>query len=92
MLKKRCIFGPITIVGFLTLGFLGILQIINNPQILLALNPYYAINFFISHHIIGFVALGAIVLAVTGTEGIYTDMGHFGKNLLELHGFFLFAA
>ena len=82
-------FGPITIIWFLTLGFLGILQIINNPQILLALNPYYAINFFINHHIIGFVALGAIVLAVTGTEGIYTDMGHFGKKPIRIAWFFL---
>ena len=82
-------FGPITIIWFLTLGFLGILQIIDNPQILLALNPYYAINFFINHHIIGFVALGAIVLAVTGTEGIYTDMGHFGKKPIRIAWFFL---
>ena len=83
-------FGPITIVWFLTLGFLGILQIITNPQILLALNPYYAINFFINHHIIGFVALGAIVLAVTGTEGIYTDMGHFGKKPIRIAWFSCF--
>ena len=73
-------FGPITIIWFLTLGFLGILQIINNPQILLALNPYYAINFFINHHIIGFVALGAIVLAVTGTERHIYRHGSFWKK------------
>jgi len=71
-------FGPIMIVWFLTLGALGISSIINNPQVLMAVNPLYGLSFLASHPVVGFITLGAVVLAVTGGEALYADMGHFG--------------
>lgn len=72
------LFGPVMLVWFLTLGILGIIHIAGNPRVLLALNPYYAIDTFIRFPGTSFVLLGAVVLAVTGAEALYTDMGHFG--------------
>jgi KUP system potassium uptake protein len=71
-------FGPIMIVWFLTLGALGIGSIVNNPQVLMAVNPLYGLSFLANHPVAGFVTLGAVVLAVTGGEALYADMGHFG--------------
>ncbi len=72
-------FGPIMLLWFGTLGVLGIINITHDPHILKALNPSYAIHFFASQPWIAFVALGAVVLAVTGAEALYADMGHFGR-------------
>jgi KUP system potassium uptake protein len=72
-------FGPITLVWFASLVALGLPHIIDNPSVLAALNPLHALRFFAEHHWVGFVALGAVVLAVTGGEALYADMGHFGK-------------
>jgi KUP system potassium uptake protein len=73
------LFGPITLLWFLTLAVLGTLQIIDNPGVLRGLSPYYAFRFIADHPGTTFLALGAVVLAVTGTEALYTDMGHFGR-------------
>jgi len=73
------IFGPVMVLWFLCLAALGIAQIIKNPQVLLALNPQYAAMFFIHHGVAAWLALGAVVLAVTGGEALYADMGHFGR-------------
>jgi KUP system potassium uptake protein len=73
-------FGPIIVVWFLVLALLGILQIVENPRILLALNPLYAINLFIATPWLAFALLGAVFLAVTGAEALYADMGHFGRK------------
>ncbi len=78
------LFGPITVVWFGVLGVLGLINLWGNSFILNAFNPSYAINFFINNRITGFIALGAVVLAITGTEGIYTDMGHFGKKPIRI--------
>lgn len=76
-------FGPIMVLWFLTLGVLGLLEIIKHPLVLLAINPYYAVTFFIHNQWLGFLALGAIVLVVTGAEALYADRGHFGPLSLR---------
>ena len=73
------LFGPVMIVWFLTIGACGINGIADHPEILKALSPTYAIDFFFSHFTIAFFALAAVVLAVTGAEALYADMGHFGR-------------
>lgn len=73
-------FGPVMIVWFAILAILGLPHVISNPQILGALLPSYALAFFISHPFIAFVAMGAVVLAITGAEALYADMGHFGRS------------
>jgi len=77
--KVGKVFGPVMILWFTVLGLLGISQIIKNPTILYACNPYYAVQFFIEHGATAWLALGAVVLAVTGGEALYADMGHFGR-------------
>jgi KUP system potassium uptake protein len=74
------LFGPITLLWFFVLLVLGLVQIVQTPQVLAALLPLYAIDFAIRHEFIAFVALGAVTLAVTGAEALYTDMGHFGRT------------
>jgi len=74
------VFGPVMCVWFTVIALLGVRMIVHAPQILMALNPYYAVRFFHSHGIAAFLALGGVVLAVTGTEALYADMGHFGKT------------
>ena len=71
-------FGPIMIVWFLTLAGLGLRSIFDNPHVLMAINPAYGLGFIAAHPGLGFVALGAVVLSVTGGEALYADMGHFG--------------
>ncbi|QOY62355.1 potassium transporter Kup [Lysobacter sp. H21R4] len=74
------VFGPITGTWFLSLAALGVLNITHAPQVLHALNPMWAVEFFLVHQWHGIFILGAVVLAVTGGEAIYTDMGHFGAK------------
>jgi KUP system potassium uptake protein len=74
------LFGPVMVIWFLVLGALGVYGIIRQPQVLQALNPYWAAQFFISHPGIGITILGAVVLALTGAEALYADMGHFGRK------------
>ncbi len=78
------LFGPVTMVWFAVLALLGIVNIAREPAVFEAVNPAYAIAFFADNRFAGFLALGAVVLAITGTEGIYTDMGHFGKKPIRL--------
>ncbi len=80
-------FGPIMLTWFLVLAVLGILNIIRTPEVLFALNPYYAFHFFATHGTYGFLVLGAVVLAVTGAEALYADMGHFGRSPIRLAWF-----
>ncbi len=81
------IFGPIMIVWFSTLAILGIVNILKFPQIFYALNPEYAINFFIQNGYKGFLILGSVVLCITGGEALYADMGHFGRKPIQLSWF-----
>jgi KUP system potassium uptake protein len=78
------LFGPITMVWFLTLAVLGVLNIAKNPGILVALNPIYAIEFFFIDKWVAFLTLGTVVLALTGAEALYADMGHFGKKPIRI--------
>lgn len=80
-------FGPIVLVWFATLGTMGVVNIIENPGILAALNPLYALRFLYNNSWLAFVALGAIFLAFTGAEALYADMGHFGKRPVRLAWF-----
>jgi len=74
------VFGPVMCVWFAALALLGVYHIVREPQVLAALSPAYAIHFFQTHGRGAFIALGGVVLAVTGTEALYADMGHFGRN------------
>ena len=78
------LFGPVMCVWFVTLAILGIVEIIHNPSVLRALNPLYAANLFVIEGWTAFLALGAVVLAVTGAEALYADMGHFGPRPIRL--------
>lgn len=78
------LFGPIIVVWFATLGGVGLLQIMAEPRILLALNPMYGIAFLIDRGPMVFAAFGTIVLVLTGAEALYADMGHFGKKPIRL--------
>jgi KUP system potassium uptake protein len=73
-------FGPIMVLWFLVIATLGGVEIVNQPRILLALNPFYGLSFFVADPLRGFILLGAVVLAVTGAEALYADMGHFGAQ------------
>jgi KUP system potassium uptake protein len=77
-------FGPVMSVWFFTLGCLGAWHIASTPSILLALNPMYAVALFKEHALISFIALGSVVLALTGAEALYADMGHFGKRPIRI--------
>jgi KUP system potassium uptake protein len=83
------VFGPIILLWFFALGFFGVLQILENPQVLAALNPIYAFDFFQQTGWVGFFVLGAVVLVVTGGEALYADMGHFGRKPIRLAWFFV---
>ncbi len=76
------VFGPVMAVWFLTIGLLGANQVIANPDVLNAINPVQAARFFISDPVQAFFTLGTVVLAVTGAEALYADMGHFGRTAI----------
>ena len=85
------LFGPVTLAWFLALGAAGIYGIAQHPAILLALNPLHALAFLTGHAAESFVVLGAVVLAVTGAEALYADMGHFGRGPVRIALFGLVA-
>ena len=93
MIQKRgttrvgAMFAPIMLFYFVVLAVLGIIHILQTPAILWALNPWYAAQFFLTDKWLGFLALGSVVLAVTGSEALYSDMGHFGRGPLRLSWF-----
>ncbi len=82
--KVGRVFAPITIVWFAALAVLGVVNILHEPEVLQAVNPLWAARFFMEHSFGGVFILGAVVLAVTGGEAIYTDMGHFGARPIRL--------
>ncbi|HVU21469.1 MAG TPA: potassium transporter Kup [Rhizomicrobium sp.] len=77
------LFGPVMVVWFLVLAVLGAISIFRAPQILAAINPWYGIQLFAHEPWTAFVALGSVVLAVTGCEALYADMGHFGRKPIQ---------
>ncbi len=76
-------FGPVMVVWFSTLALMGAIHISDDPSVLAAMNPYYAVQFLLSHGIVGMVTLGAVFLAVTGGEALYADLGHFGRRPIQ---------
>jgi KUP system potassium uptake protein len=83
------LFGPVMLIWFGTLALLGLLNILHEPHVMNALNPVHGLGFLIHSPKIGFLALGGVVLAVTGAETLYADMGHFGRKPVQLAWFFL---
>jgi KUP system potassium uptake protein len=81
------LFGPVTLVWFIIIGILGLVQIVTKPQVLAAISPYYAVRFFLFNGWEGFLVLGTVFLVVTGGEALYADMGHFGKHPIRLAWF-----
>ena len=81
------VFGPVTFVWFLFLGFTGIAQIVGNPDVLMAVNPAYAVEFFGTNGLEGLFVLGSVFLVVTGGEALYADIGHFGTLPIRLTWF-----
>jgi len=77
-------FGPIIVVWFAALAAIGVGNILHNPQVLHALNPWWGLRFFLDHGPHGIFILGAVVLAVTGGEALYADMGHFGRKPIQV--------
>ncbi|MFZ1642831.1 MAG: potassium transporter Kup [Candidatus Contendobacter sp.] len=82
-------FGPIMVVWFATLALLGLVNLVQTPEVLAAFNPGYAVHFFTVNHWHGFMVLGAVFLAMTGGEALYADMGHFGQRPIRLAWFTL---
>lgn len=81
------VFGPIMLLWFLTLGTLGLLQIVRQPAVVAALNPLHALEFFARNGWLGFTVLGAVFLVVTGGEALYADLGHFGRRPIQIAWF-----
>jgi KUP system potassium uptake protein len=85
------LFGPVTLLWFLAIGAAGLHGIAREPAVLAALDPLHALRFLMTHAVESFVVLGAVVLAVTGAEALYADMGHFGKRPVRIGWFSLVA-
>ncbi|QWG20290.1 potassium transporter Kup [Bradyrhizobium sediminis] len=81
-------FGPVMVVWFATLAVLGLVHISDDPSVLAAINPWYAVEFMLSHGTVGLVTLGAVFLAVTGGEALYADLGHFGRKPIQAGWFY----
>ena len=81
------VFGPLMLIWFATIGVLGAAEIIREPAILSALNPWYGARLFWEQGRAAFLALGGVVLAVTGAEALYADLGHFGRRPIRLAWF-----
>jgi KUP system potassium uptake protein len=87
--RVAAFFGPIMCVWFAVIAIAAIGPIIRQPQVLWALNPFYAVSFMLHHGVVGFVTLGAVFLAVTGAEALYADLGHFGKRPIQTAWLFI---
>ena len=85
--KVGALFAPVMVTYFSILAILGLYHLVQMPEVLVALNPWYAIQFFLTDKVLGFLALGSVVLAVTGAEALYSDMGHFGRGPMRLSWF-----
>jgi KUP system potassium uptake protein len=82
--KVGRVFGPVMVLWFIVIGLLGLIKVVQNPVVLLAISPTYAIQVVLHDHWVAFFTLGAVVLAVTGAEALYADMGHFGARPIRL--------
>ncbi|WP_136162255.1 potassium transporter Kup [Sphingomonas flavalba] len=82
--RVGALFGPVMLTYFLVIATLGAISIFRHPAVLSALNPYWAVHFFLANSHAAFLALGSVVLAVTGAEALYADMGHFGRGPIRV--------
>ena len=87
--KVSVFFGPVCLVWFAAIAALGVMHILAEPGVLIALSPYYAVNFLIHHGLVGAFVLGSVFLTVTGAEALYADMGHFGRWPIQASWLFL---
>src|ERR1700736_2696638 len=87
--RVAAFFGPIMLIWFLVIGLASFPAIISQPEVLLSMNPLYAVSFMLHHGMVGFVTLGAVFLAVTGAEALYADLGHFGKRPIQTAWLFI---
>ena len=87
--RVSVLFGPITTVWFVAIALTGALHIADDPGVLAAINPYYAITFVAGNGMIGLITLGAVFLVVTGSEALYADLGHFGRKPIQTAWFYL---
>ncbi len=78
------VFGPITALWFAVLGVLGVVEVLQHPGVLVAFSPHYAVEFCAHYRLAAFIAMGSVVLAVTGAEALYADMGHFGARPIRM--------
>lgn len=85
--KIGAIFGPVMIVWFLVIGYLGVSQVVQNPESLVALNPMYALSFIQAHSFQTLFVMSSVILAVTGAEALFADLGHFGKGPIRIGWF-----
>ncbi|QND55353.1 potassium transporter Kup [Mesorhizobium huakuii] len=85
--KVAAVFGPVTALWFLAIGVAGLYHLMDDPSILLAINPYHAVAYLVSTPTAAFVTVGAVFLAVTGAEALYVDLGHFGRKPIVLAWF-----
>src|SRR4051812_13716740 len=81
------VFGPVMVVWFVVIGLVGLVNIARAPAVLVALNPLQGLGFCMHHRSLAFIALGAVVLSLTGAEALYADMGHFGKRPIRVTWF-----
>jgi len=82
-------FGPVMALWFITIAVMGLLHISDDPTVLFAINPWYAVYFLLNHGVIGLVTMGLVFLAVTGGEALYADLGHFGRKPIQSAWFYL---
>lgn len=87
--KVGSLFGPVMVLWFVVLAVAGLVMVVRHPSVLLGLSPTYALVFIVAHPVITFVAMGAVVLVITGAEALYADMGHFGRAPIRRAWFFL---
>ena len=85
------IFGPIILVWFVTLGYLGLVKVAEHPEVIEALLPTYAVEYVFHHGFHTFIILSSVILAVTGAEALYADLGHFGKRPIRIGWIFIVA-
>jgi KUP system potassium uptake protein len=83
------LFGPVMLLWFLTIGICGGWRVWQEPKVLMSLSPTTAIDFFVSHPVLAFIAMGAVVLAITGAEALFADMGHFGRKPIAKAWFYV---
>lgn len=87
--KVGVLFGPVMVLWFIVMAVAGVVMVVQYPAVLLGLSPTYAVVFIVSHPMISFIALGAVVLVITGAEALYADMGHFGRSPIRRAWFVL---